>query len=61
MVPQPTKAVILLFPDTKAGRQRQAEEDARIAAEGGQPHLDPTLFYVRQKVRAPLRHEFMTC
>jgi len=50
LVPQPVKAVVLLFPDFQARKTALQEEDARIAAAGGQPHIDPTLFYVRQKV-----------
>ncbi|KAH6902513.1 hypothetical protein BKA70DRAFT_1110187 [Coprinopsis sp. MPI-PUGE-AT-0042] len=50
LVPQPTKAVILLFPDSPEAKTRRRDEDARIAAQGSQPHLDPTLFYVRQKI-----------
>lgn len=50
IVPQPTKAVILLFPDVPEAKAHQKEEDERIARDG-QPHLDPTIFYVKQTVR----------
>ncbi|KAG2018694.1 ubiquitin C-terminal hydrolase L3, variant 2 [Coprinopsis cinerea AmutBmut pab1-1] len=50
MVPQPVKAVVLLFPDSPDTHKQKNEEDARIAAQGGQPHLDPTIFYVKQKI-----------
>ncbi|TFK24439.1 peptidase C12, ubiquitin carboxyl-terminal hydrolase 1 [Coprinopsis marcescibilis] len=50
LVPHPTKAVILLFPDVPDAKKHQKEEDARISVQGSQPHLDPTIFYVRQKI-----------
>lgn len=50
LVPQPTKAVVLLFPDSPEAHAARREEDAKIAALGSQPHLDPTIFYVKQKV-----------
>ncbi|KAJ2928411.1 hypothetical protein H1R20_g8676, partial [Candolleomyces eurysporus] len=49
IVTKPTKAVILLFPDVPEAKAHQKEEDARIARDG-QPHLDPTVFYVKQTI-----------
>jgi ubiquitin carboxyl-terminal hydrolase L3 len=41
--------VILLFPDVPEAKAHQKSEDERIAKDG-QPHLDPTIFYVKQTV-----------
>ncbi|KAJ3539617.1 hypothetical protein NMY22_g4653 [Coprinellus aureogranulatus] len=49
IVPQPTKAVILLFPDVPEAKEYQKAEDERIARDG-QPHLDPTIYYVKQTI-----------
>jgi len=50
MVPQPVKAIILLFPrDESIAGQRKAE-DERIAREG-QPLLDKTILWIKQTVR----------
>ena len=49
MVPQPVKAVILLFPIDEEGEARRKEEDARIAREG-QPKIDNTIFFIKQTV-----------
>ncbi|TEB22877.1 cysteine proteinase [Coprinellus micaceus] len=49
IVPQPTQAVILLFPDVPEAKAHQTSEDERIAKDG-QPHLDPTIFYVKQTI-----------
>ncbi|KAJ2918923.1 hypothetical protein MD484_g1549, partial [Candolleomyces efflorescens] len=49
IVPKPTKAVILLFPDVPEAKAHQKEENERIARDG-QPHLDPTVFYVKQTI-----------
>ncbi|KAF6752354.1 hypothetical protein DFP72DRAFT_904671 [Ephemerocybe angulata] len=49
IVPQPTKAVILLFPDVREAKAHQKQEDAKIAKDG-QPHLDPTIYYAKQTI-----------
>jgi hypothetical protein len=49
LVPRPVKAVLLLFPIEKAGELLREEEDKRIGKEG-QPKIDDTLFWVKQKV-----------
>lgn len=49
MVPQPVKAVILLFPITSSIEQKARQEDEKIAQEGQHP-VDPTVFWVKQTV-----------
>lgn len=48
-MPGPVKAVVLLFPIDDEGEARRKEEDERIAREG-QPKIDPSIFWVKQKV-----------
>ena len=50
-VPKPVEAVLLVFPITKQFDDMRKSEDEKLQKEG-QPHLDPTLFYVKQTVRA---------
>lgn len=50
MVPQPVKAVILLFPITDSVDARAKQEDERIETEGQRP-VDPTIFWIKQTVR----------
>jgi len=50
MVPQPVKAVILLFPVTRMSEEKRREEDTRIANEGQHP-VDPTVFWVKQTIQ----------
>ena|SRR6266702_3791281 len=53
LVPQPVKAVILLFPiRDKLEELRQAEETQ--IKEKGQVPIDPTVFWIKQTVR-PIR------
>ncbi|KXN91237.1 Ubiquitin carboxyl-terminal hydrolase isozyme L3, partial [Leucoagaricus sp. SymC.cos] len=49
IIPQPTKAVILLFPTNSPIKGKQTENDAKIASEGQHP-IDNTLLYVKQYV-----------
>jgi ubiquitin carboxyl-terminal hydrolase L3 len=49
MVPQPVKAIVLLFPITKEYEAKRKEEDERIAKEGQHP-IDPTLIWIKQTV-----------
>ncbi|KAL8291608.1 hypothetical protein RQP46_001866 [Phenoliferia psychrophenolica] len=44
-VKQPVKAVLMLFPITAAYEQHRKEEDAKIAAEGGQDGLEDVLWF----------------
>jgi len=48
-VVRPVKAVILLFPDWKDGKQQRKEEDEKIAKEG-QPKLDKTILWIKQTI-----------
>ena len=52
MVPQPVKAVVLLFPISKEYEAKRKAEDERIAREGQHP-VDPTLIWIKQTVRCP--------
>jgi ubiquitin carboxyl-terminal hydrolase L3 len=50
LVPKPVEAVLLVFPITEEFDKIRKSEDERLQ-EAGQPHLDPTLFYIKQTVR----------
>lgn len=47
MVPQPVKAVILLFPITESIETRRRQEDEKVKNLGQHP-IDPTVFYIKQ-------------
>ncbi|KAF8885143.1 ubiquitin carboxyl-terminal hydrolase [Infundibulicybe gibba] len=49
MVPKPVHAVVLLFPLAPELVDARKVEDARIANEG-QPHLDQTIFWMKQTI-----------
>jgi len=49
LVPKPVEAVLLVFPITKEFDKIRNSEDERLQKDG-QPHLDPTLFYVKQTI-----------
>ena len=49
MVPQPVKAVILLFPITESIEARRKQEDEKVKTQGQHP-VDPTVFYIKQTV-----------
>ncbi|KAG6890289.1 hypothetical protein C0995_009495 [Termitomyces sp. Mi166 len=49
MVPQPVKAVVLLFPIAEILENKRKEEDENIKNEG-QPLLDPTVLWIKQTV-----------
>ncbi|KAJ7449549.1 hypothetical protein FB451DRAFT_1287264 [Mycena latifolia] len=49
MVPQPVKAVVLLFPISPESEARRKEEDEEILSKG-QPRLDPTIFWIKQTI-----------
>ncbi|KAJ8503186.1 hypothetical protein ONZ45_g11074 [Pleurotus djamor] len=49
MVPQPTKALILVFPLTGEIKEKHAEEDKKLRSEGGFP-VDPTVLWIKQTI-----------
>lgn len=51
MVPQPAKAVILLFPISKGLEAKRKEEEAKVAAGDHMP-VYPTVVWIKQTVSA---------
>jgi ubiquitin carboxyl-terminal hydrolase L3 len=51
LVAKPVKAVILLFPIRGKLEELRQQEEARIKEEGKVP-VDPTVFWIKQTVRA---------
>jgi len=51
-VERPVKAVLLLFPIEEAGEEDRKVEDEQISRDG-QPKIDDTIFWVKQKVFRP--------
>jgi Ubiquitin carboxyl-terminal hydrolase, family 1 len=49
LVPQPVKAVLLVFPLTDEIEAQRKETDKQLQ-ENGQPDLDPTLIFIKQTV-----------
>ncbi|KAJ7155574.1 hypothetical protein C8R43DRAFT_1000466 [Mycena crocata] len=49
MVPQPVKAVVLLFPISPESEARRKQEDEEILSKG-QPELDPTILWIKQTI-----------
>ncbi|KAI0080157.1 peptidase C12, ubiquitin carboxyl-terminal hydrolase 1 [Panus rudis PR-1116 ss-1] len=49
MVPQPVKAVVLLFPITEVIEQKRIHEDTRIAERGQHP-IDPNVIWIKQTI-----------
>lgn len=50
LVPQPVKALVLLFPIRGKLKELSEEEEAKIK-EKGQVPIDPTVFWIKQTVR----------
>ncbi|KAH8093748.1 cysteine proteinase [Cristinia sonorae] len=50
LVPHPVKAVILLFPITDSSETRRRNDETRIAAEGQNPPIDPSVFWMKQTI-----------
>jgi hypothetical protein len=50
MVPQPVKAIILLFPISEPLERTRKEEDAKIDRDGQEP-IDHTVIFFKQTVR----------
>ena len=53
LVPQPVKALVLLFPIRGKLKELSEEEEAKIK-EKGQVPIDPTVFWIKQTVRPSL-------
>jgi ubiquitin carboxyl-terminal hydrolase L3 len=53
-VPQPVKAVILLFPIRGKLDELRQQEEAKLKEEG-QVHIDPTVIWIKQTVRLACR------
>lgn len=49
MVPQPVKAVVLLFPITEKNEAKKKDEDEAILT-GKLPPVDPTVIWIKQTV-----------
>ncbi|KAF8216280.1 peptidase C12, ubiquitin carboxyl-terminal hydrolase [Mycena galopus ATCC 62051] len=49
MVPQPVKALVLLFPISPESEARRKKEDEEIQTKG-QPALDPTILWIKQTI-----------
>lgn len=50
MVPQPSKAVLLIFPLEGRISEMRKEADEKIA-KSGQPPVDPTIVFIEQTIR----------
>jgi len=51
MVPQPVKAVILLFPLTEDFKKKRDARYAQKLEKVGEKHIDPTIIWIKQTVR----------
>lgn len=51
MVPQPVKAVILLFPLKDDFKKKRDARYAQKLQEVGEGHIDPTVIWIKQTVR----------
>ena len=51
MVPQPVKAVILLFPFTGDFKKKRDARYAQKLEKLGEGHIDPTVIWIKQTVR----------
>lgn len=59
MVPQPVKAVILLYPYTDDMKEKRDARYARMLKEVGEGHIDPTIISIKQTVRQGLSCHFL--
>ncbi len=50
MVPQPTKALILIFPLSGQIKEKHQAEDEKLKSEGGGVPVDPTVIWIKQTV-----------
>lgn len=53
MIPQPVKAVVLLFPLTSEVKKMRDEEDKSSSSST----VDPTIIWMKQTVRSSHRHK----
>ncbi|KAF7424806.1 ubiquitinyl hydrolase 1 [Pleurotus ostreatus] len=51
MVPQPTKALILIFPLSGQIKEKHQAEDEKLKNEGGGVPVDPTVIWIKQTIR----------
>jgi len=54
MIPQPTKAVILVFPLDDDFEKKKNAQYAQKLEQVGQGHVDPTIIWIKQTVRPGL-------
>ena len=54
MVPQPVKAVILLFPLSDEFKKKREDRCAQKLEKVGKGHVDPTIIWIKQTVSFPL-------
>ncbi|KDQ06648.1 hypothetical protein BOTBODRAFT_39452 [Botryobasidium botryosum FD-172 SS1] len=50
LVPQPSKAVLLVFPLTEKIDKERRESDEKIQREGQKAPIDPTIFFIKQTI-----------
>lgn len=51
MVPQPVKALLLIYPITPDLEKRRKEDDEKLKQEGVSPSTDTSVLWIKQKVR----------
>lgn len=51
MLPQPVKAVVLLFPLTEDFKKKRDARYAEKLKKLGEGHIDPTIIWIKQTVR----------
>jgi hypothetical protein len=52
MIPQPIKAVILVFPLNEDFEKKKDAQYARKLEQVGKGHIDPTVIWIKQTVRS---------
>jgi len=50
LVPQPSKAVLLVFPLTDKVDKARREEDEKLKNKGPEDQIDPTIFFIKQTI-----------
>lgn len=51
LVPQPVKALLLIYPITDEVEKRRKEDDEKLKTEGVAPDVDTSVIWIQQKVR----------